>query len=94
MSTNDDLLDHARQLDAADPLGHWRDEFVIDDPDLAYLDGNSLGMTPRRTVHRLHEVVNDEWAGGLISSWGHWLDLPMVIGDELAPLIGAVAGEV
>ncbi|MGA0971288.1 MAG: aminotransferase class V-fold PLP-dependent enzyme [Ilumatobacteraceae bacterium] len=94
MSTNDDLLDHARQLDTADPLAHWRDEFVIDDPDLAYLDGNSLGMTPRRTVHRLHEVVNDEWAGGLISSWGHWLDLPMVIGDELAPLIGAVAGEV
>ncbi len=89
-----ELADIARELDAGDPLAHWRDEFVIDDPDLAYLDGNSLGMTPRRTVHRLHEVVNDEWAGGLITSWEHWLDLPLVVGDELAPLIGAGPGEV
>ena len=37
----------AQQLDADDPLGRWRDEFVIPDPDLIYLDGNSLGRTPR-----------------------------------------------
>lgn len=82
-------------LDIADPLAHWRDEFVIPDPDLIYLDGNSLGMTPRRTVAALGEVV-EQWAGDLISSWWDhdWLDLPLTVGDELAPVIGARAGEV
>jgi len=94
MSRVDDLRRQAVELDTEDPLARWRDEFVIDDPDLAYLDGNSLGMTPRRTIHRIHEVMATEWAEGLISSWEHWLDLPLHVGDELAPIIGAGPGEV
>ena len=94
MSRLDDLRRQAVELDTEDPLARWRDEFVIDDPDLAYLDGNSLGMTPRRTIHRMHEVMATEWAEGLISSWEHWLDLPLHVGDELAPIIGAGPGEV
>jgi kynureninase len=86
--------DDALALDAADPLAGWRDQFVIPDPSLVYLDGNSLGRTPRRTVHRLHEVLNDEWADQLIRSWSHWIDLPQRVGDRLAPLIGAGPGEV
>ena len=39
-------------LDAGDPLARWRDEFLIPDQRVAYLDGNSLGMTPRRTIER------------------------------------------
>ena len=64
------------------------------DPELAYLDGNSLGMPPRRTVERIGEVVRHEWAGGLIRSWQHWVDLPQRVGAQLAPLIGAQPGEV
>lgn len=94
MNRLDDLRRQAVELDAVDPLAGWRDEFVIDDPDLAYLDGNSLGMTPRRTVHRIHEVMAREWAEGLITSWEHWLDLPLQVGDELATVIGASHGEV
>ena len=90
----DSLLAEASELDASDPLAGYRDRFVIPDPDLSYLDGNSLGMTPRSTVHRLHEVMNDEWADGLIRSWATWLDLPLRAGNELAPLIGANDGEV
>ena len=86
--------DDALALDHADPLAAWRDEFVIADPDLAYLDGNSLGMTPRRTIDRLQHVMREEWAGGLIGSWDHWVDLPQQVGDRLAPLIGAGPGEV
>ena len=41
-TTRDDAL----ALDAADPLASWRDEFVIPDDALIYLDGNSLGRTP------------------------------------------------
>lgn len=86
--------DRAAALDAADDLGAWRSEFHIVDPDLAYLDGNSLGMPPKRTLERVTALIEEEWAGGLIHSWQHWLDLPQRVGDQLAPLIGAHAGEV
>lgn len=84
----------AAALDATDPLARWRDEFVVRDPELVYLDGNSLGMTPKRTVERLQRVLLDEWAGELIAGWQHWLDQPSRVGDLLAPLIGAGPGEV
>ena len=84
----------ALALDDADPLARWRDEFVVPDDSLVYLDGNSLGMLPRRTVARLNRVMSEEWAAGLISSWDDWVDLPQRVGDRLAPLIGASPGEV
>lgn len=86
----------AEQLDGMDQLASWRDEFLITDPDLVYLDGNSLGRTPKRTVAALHRVVEEQWAGDLITSWvgNDWLDLALTVGDELAPLLGATAGEV
>ena len=85
----------AEELDAADRLARWRDEFVIADPELIYLDGNSLGRTPKRTVEALHGVV-ERWAGDLIDSWWKhdWLNLALAVGDELAPLLGARPGEV
>ena len=87
--------DDARQLDAADPLARWRNEFVIPDPELIYLDGNSLGRTPKRTVEALHRAV-ERWSGDLIASWWEhdWLNLALTVGDELAPLLGAGPGEV
>jgi kynureninase len=86
----------ANARDANDSLNHWRDEFVIPDPELIYLDGNSLGRTPKRTVAALHELVEQQWAGDLIDSWWEhdWLNLALNVGDELAPLLGASAGEV
>ncbi len=88
------LLREADDLDRDDPLRHWRDEFHVADPELAYLDGNSLGMPPKRTLTAVDAVMRDDWATGLISSWGHWLDLPQRVGATLAPLIGARPGEV
>jgi kynureninase len=90
MPTRDD----AERLDAADPLAPWRDHFTIPDSSVVYLDGNSLGMMPRRTLSRISKVMIDEWALGLIRSWDHWVDLPRRVGDRLAPLIGAAPGEV
>ncbi len=86
--------DDALAMDRQDPLAPWRDEFAITDPSIVYLDGNSLGMMPLRTAERVRAVLHDEWAGGLIRSWDHWIDLPQQVGDRLAPLIGAASGEV
>ena len=92
--SSDALLARARELDAADPLARWRDEFDTPDPELAYLDGNSLGMPPRRTLERVMALMRDGWAGELINGWEHWLAMPQRVGDLLAPLIGASPGEV
>lgn len=89
------LAEQAAALDAADPLARWRDEFVVVDDELAYLDGNSLGMPPRLAIERVTATMSEGWAAGLISSWeGGWLRLPLDVGDRLAPIIGARPGEV
>jgi kynureninase len=94
MSSPDHLVQLADRHDHDDPLARFRDEFFVVDPDLAYLDGNSLGMPPKRTIERIEEVFRVEWAGDLIHSWEHWVELPQRVGDRLAPLIGAAPGEV
>ncbi|MBI2763712.1 MAG: aminotransferase class V-fold PLP-dependent enzyme [Chloroflexi bacterium] len=87
-------LEHARALDRADPLGEFRMRFTIPDPEVVYLDGNSLGRPPRAALEALRRVTSEEWATELIRGWGHWLDAPLRVGDLLAPLIGARSGEV
>ena len=89
-----DLSAAAAELDASDPLASWRDEFHIADTELSYLDGNSLGMPPRRTIERVEAVMREQWGRDLIRSWDHWVDLPRQVGDLLAPLISARPGEV
>lgn len=76
-------------------MAEWRDQFHIPDPDIAYLDGNSLGMPPKRTLDRVNHVLREEWGRDLILSWERrWLDMPLQVGDLLAPLIRARPGEV
>ncbi len=82
-------------LDAADPLARFRDNFYLPHG-VIYLDGNSLGALPVTTPKRVAEVVQHEWGEGLIRSWNTagWIDLPRRVGDKIAQLIGANAGEV
>lgn len=89
------MLDKARELDAADPLSHFRDRFVLPNG-VIYLDGNSLGALPKAAVERVEQVVTGEWGEGLIRSWNDadWISLPQRIGAKIAPLIGAKSHEV
>jgi len=93
------MLDRARELDGADPLGSFRDRFTLPDG-VIYLDGNSLGALPKAAVERVHQVVTGEWGEGLIRSWNAsdlgvgWINLPQRIGAKIAPMIGARASEV
>jgi kynureninase len=86
---------YAAQLDAADPLAPFRDEFVGTGTDLVYFDGNSLGRPLRVTGERLRGFVDEEWGGRLIRGWDErWYDLPLALGDELARVcLGAAPGQ-
>ena len=84
-----------RQRDAQDPLRTLRDLFDLP-PGVIYLDGNSLGALPRAVPARVAQVVAQQWGQDLIKSWNSagWFALPRRVGDRIAPLIGAGAGEV
>ena len=85
----------AEKLDAADPLAQFRDRFVIDDPSLIYMDGNSLGRLPIATEQRLAQLIREEWGGGLVRTWDEWLTWPGLVGDRLGDaLLGAAPGQV
>ena len=88
-------LEEAQTLDRRDVLSHYRSEFVIDDPALIYLDGNSLGRLPLRARARVSQVVEHEWGRRLIRGWGEgWFSAPQRIGAKIAQLIGAQPDEV
>ncbi|MFN8402765.1 MAG: kynureninase [Anaerolineales bacterium] len=95
MTTFSPSLDFARQLDSQDPLASFRDQFVITDPDLIYLDGNSLGRMPKSAAERAKQIVNEEWGNDLIRGWNKgWWEAPHRVGDKIGKLIGAEAGQV
>lgn len=87
--------DDCLALDAADPLAPLRNEFDLPEG-VIYLDGNSLGALPKAALQRAQQVIGQEWGNDLIRSWNKagWFDLPARLGNKLAPLIGADAGEV
>ena len=94
------MLERARDLDAADPIAHYRDRFDLPER-VIYLDGNSLGPLPKASRERLHRVIDAEWGEGLIRSWnelpgggGDWIAMPQRVGAKIAPLIGAQPHEV
>lgn len=87
--------DSAGRLDATADLRQFRDAFEIRDPQLIYMDGNSLGRLPSRTARRLDAVIKDEWGRDLIRGWGAgWFEAPQRIGGKIAELVGARPGEV
>ncbi len=86
----------ARQLDAADPLARYRDEFIQSPDVVAYLDGNSLGRPTRKSANRLADFATDQWGGRLIRGWDEsWYELPLTVGDRIgAVALGAATGQV
>ncbi|WP_012660641.1 kynureninase [Chloroflexus aurantiacus] len=86
---------YADQLDAADDLAGMQQAFVNLEPDMIYLDGNSLGRLPRAAVDLADDLVRRQWGERLIRGWNEgWFDLPERIGAKIARLIGAAPDEV
>ncbi|MEY4152614.1 MAG: hypothetical protein RL470_673, partial [Actinomycetota bacterium] len=86
---------YALELDKNDPLAGYRSKFVITDPNLCYLDGNSLGRLPHATVKAVSDFLSHEWGNEVVTGWSHWIDEAQVAGDLLGrAALGAGPGQV
>ena len=76
-----------------DPLLALRPEFPILDR-VTYLVSNSLGAMPRATADQLATYARD-WSELGVRAWSRgWWEMPLSVGDEIAPLIGAGPGDI
>ena len=88
-------LSHARELDQQDLLKAYRELFVISDPSLIYLDGNSLGRLPVKTEEYMGSAIREQWGNRLVRSWNEgWYQQSLRLGKKIAQIIGARPDEV
>jgi kynureninase len=86
---------YAQMLNQQDPLAHFRDRFVIEDNDLIYLDGNSLGRLLKKSRICAQDLIERQWGERLIRSWNEgWIGMQAQIGGKIAQLVGANTDEV
>jgi kynureninase len=85
---------YALELDKNDPLAHFKSQFVVTDPEMCYLDGNSLGRIPKATISAVNDFMV-EWGAEVVTGWGHWVDEAQPTGDLLGQAaLGAGPGQV
>jgi kynureninase len=88
-------IDFVRKLDSEDKLASFRNLFHFSDPDVCYLDGNSLGRLPKRTIEEVSSFLTDEWGHELVDGWSHWIDQAQTAGDLVGEAaLGAAPGQV
>lgn len=88
-------IKNIQRIDNKDELKEFRSRFELNDPNLIYMDGNSLGVLPKSTHPRMNEVIEKEWGERLIRSWNEgWYDRSQTISAKIAQLIGAQPDEV
>ena len=76
-----------------DPLLDFREEFPILET-TNYLVSNSLGPMPRTVPDKMAEYVRD-WGELGVKAWNKgWWEMPVQVGNEIAPLLNAGEGEV
>jgi kynureninase len=86
--------DYALELDKNDPLAHFKSQFVVADPEMCYLDGNSLGRLPKETISAVNNLMT-EWGAEVVTGWGHWVDEAQPTGDLLGQAaLGAGPGQI
>jgi kynureninase len=85
---------YALELDKNDPLAHFKSQFVVTDPQMCYLDGNSLGRLPKETISAVNNLMT-EWGSEVVTGWGHWVDEAQPTGDLLGQAaLGAAPGQI
>lgn len=100
MREHHNTLEHARALDAADPLRAFRAEFLFPQHaghDALYFTGNSLGLQPKAAADALKQEL-DDWARFGVEGHFHarhpWYSYHEELTPSLARLVGALPEEV
>jgi kynureninase len=89
----DELQKKAVELDKNDKLAPFRTQFEIGEE--IYLDGNSLGRLPKKTIGLITELTQNQWGKRLIRSWNeHWMELPSKVAAKIAQVVGAQPDEI
>lgn len=84
----------ALALDSNDPLAKFKDLFVVQDPQVCYLDGNSLGRLPKATIESINDFLLNGWGTKIVDGWGEWIDKAETTGDLIGrAALGAAAGQ-
>jgi len=91
----------AREMDASDPLAHFRERFFIPRTDngkeCTYLGGHSLGLQPKSAKSYIEEELKD-WARLGVEGHFHaknpWMPYHRLLTEQTATLVGAAAEEV
>ena len=87
-------FEKAIKLDKNDALAPFKNKFINDD-NLIYLDGNSLGKLPKTTITAISNVAQNQWGNRLIRSWNEeWIALSSNIAKKIAKLVGAQPEEI
>jgi len=73
-----------------------RARFARPAEDAVYLDGNSIGAMPADAPQRVQRVMLDGWLEARRRGWNRfeWLEMPWLLGDGFAHLLGAGKGDV
>ena len=95
----ENTLAFAQQLDAADPLKNFRDEFIIptqDNKQKIYFLGNSLGLQPKSAKVHIQQIL-DDWATLGVEGFFHanepWMDYHEKLVQPLSTIVGALPHE-
>lgn len=89
----DELNQIALELDKKDKLAYFRNQFEIGEE--IYLDGNSLGRLPKKTIGLISDLTLNQWGKRLIRSWNeHWMELPNKVAAKIAQVVGAQPDEI
>ena len=90
----------AKELDQKDTLSRYKNEFIfpkVNNKDVIYFTGNSLGLQPKRTKSYVDEVM-DDWANLAVE--GHfyankpWWDYHERFANPLSKIVGALPSEI
>ncbi|MBI9042209.1 kynureninase [Lutibacter sp.] len=88
------FFEKAAALDKNDELAHFKNHFE-NDPEMIYLDGNSLGKLPLKTIETSANIVKNQWGKRLIRSWNeNWMNLSSDIAKKIAQIVGAQPDEI
>ena len=93
-------VEFARSLDAKDPLAQYRHQFHIpkvDDKEVIYLTGNSLGLLPKKTRAAIEQELSDWENLGVEAHFqgkNPWFHYHKFLTEKAARLVGALPHEV